>query len=77
MANKKFADPKDRQIHDALTLAYDALKQKGYKPYVQLSSYILSGDECYITTFNKARETLTELDGEEIILHLLAHYFEN
>lgn len=76
MANKNFDNAQDRQIHDALQTAYDALKEKKYEPINQLAGFILSADPCYITPHNGARAKMTELDNDDIIKHLLKYYFE-
>lgn len=76
MANKKFNNPKDQQIHDALTTAFNAMKEKGYEPYTQLAGYIFSEDEIYITFHNNARTLITDLDREEMLKHILRNYFE-
>ena len=77
MKLKKFSDPKDQQIHDALVLAFNALKEKGYNPQTQIKLYILTEDKSYITNYNNARQAMLELDREDIIKHLLNYYLEN
>ena len=77
MANKKFNNAKDQQISDALNITFDAMKEKGYEPYNQLSGYILSDDEHYLTTYNNARQLMTACDHEEILKFLLKYFFEN
>ena len=76
MANKKFDNEKDQQIHDTLVLAYKAMEEKKYNPISQLAGFILSSDETYVTTYNNARGALTKLDTEDILQHLLESYFE-
>lgn len=76
MANKKFNNPKDQQIHDALQIAYEALSEKKYEPINQLTGFILSSDPCYITPHNGAREKMSALDSDDILKHLLKNYFE-
>ncbi|MBQ2687239.1 MAG: IreB family regulatory phosphoprotein [Clostridia bacterium] len=63
-------------MHDALTLAYEALNEKGYKPIPQLTGFIFSGDGSYITTYNNARTSIEKLDREETLNHLLSYYLE-
>ncbi len=77
MADKKFTDPKDQQIDKALNTVFEAMKYKGYEPYNQLSGYILSADEHYVTTYNNARELITAFDHDDILKHLIKYYFEN
>ncbi len=71
MADRIFDNSNDKQIHDTLELVYDALKYKGYDPYAQLTGYIQSQDNTYITTYNNARTLISKLDPEDIIMYLL------
>lgn len=77
MANKKLSNPKDQQIHDALQVAYEALNEKGYDAIAQLSGFILSDDEHYLTFHKNARQIMREQEHEEILKYLLRYYFEN
>ncbi len=60
---------------EALDLAYDALKEKGYNPIDQLTGYILSGDPSYITNNRKAKQMMMRFDRDEYMEELLNHYF--
>lgn len=77
MEKKKFTTFEDIEINNALNLAFSAMKQKGYEPINQLSGYLMSEDSCYVTPHNNARKTLTSIDREEIIKHILNFYFES
>ncbi len=77
MANKKFINEKDQQISDALSITFDALKEKGYEPINQLTGFILSNDDHYLTFHKNARQIMRTQDHEEILKHLLRYYFEN
>lgn len=77
MINKRISNPNDPKIHDALQIAYDALKEKGYDPINQLAGFILSDDEHYLTFHKNARQIMREQDREEILKYLLRYYFEN
>lgn len=76
MADRIFDNSYDKQIHDTLELVYDALKYKGYDPYGQLTGYIQSQDNTYITTYNNARTLISKLDPEDIIMYLLKSEFK-
>lgn len=51
-------DEKELELKKNLTIIYDALIQKGYKPHQQIVGYILSEDPTYITTYNNARSLI-------------------
>lgn len=48
-----------------------SLKEKGYDPMKQLTGYLLSGDPGYISSYQNAREKITNLERAEIIVYLL------
>ncbi len=77
MKEKKFSNSKDQEINEALCVALDAMKCKGYNPLTQLTMYALSEDGCYITTYNGAREKMLKFSNEDIVNHLLRYYFES
>ncbi|MBQ8573134.1 MAG: IreB family regulatory phosphoprotein [Ruminococcus sp.] len=77
MAKKELSNSKDQQIHDALQVAYEALNEKGYDAVAQLSGFILSDDEHYLTFHKNARQIMREQDREEILKYLIRYYFEN
>ena len=54
-------EEKDDQIKAGLTIVYDALRQKGYNPINQIVGYILSEDPTYITTYNNARNIISQI----------------
>ena len=58
---------KEEEIRAALTIVYQALKEKGYNPLNQIVGYILSEDPTYITTHNNARSIMSRLDRDDIL----------
>ena len=42
------------------------LKEAGYEPYDQLSGYVKTGSEIYITRHGKARELIKDIDIQHI-----------
>lgn len=52
-----------------------ALKAKGYDPYAQLTGYLQSGDDAYITRHDGARELIRQID-KGTIWHYLSLMFE-
>lgn len=64
----------DAEIRNILSNVYDALKEKGYDPVNQLSGYILTGDESYITNHNKARSQIAKIDRNELLNIMIRCY---
>lgn len=50
-----------------------ALKATGYEPYDQLTGYVMTGNDQYITRFGGAREIVTIMDMKDIRI-FLKHY---
>ncbi len=66
---------KKEQIAHALSVAFHAMKEKGYNPFAQLSQYILSEDPCSIPTYQNARALMEQLSQEDICQFLLEEHF--
>ena len=61
-----------------LSEIYDALKEKGYNPVMQIVGYLLTEDPTYITNYNNARSMICKLDRDELLQELVRCYlFEN
>ncbi len=60
-----------------LAKVYQALKEKGYNPKLQLVGYILSGDPTYITSHNGARKEISKLERDLILEELVESYINN
>lgn len=67
---------READIRRILTLVYDALKEKGYKPINQIVGYILSEDPTYITTHNNARSLIRRIDRDELLQVLVQSYLD-
>ena len=67
---------KEEEIRQILTMVYDELKKKGYKPINQIVGYILSGDPTYITNQNNARALISRIDRDEILRVLVKSYLD-
>ena len=53
-----------------------SLKENGYDPVNQLVGYITTGDLCYITSKDNARNKISKFTREEILKALLNGYLE-
>ena len=52
----------DKQLVAKLTHIAESIKTAGLDPYEQITGYIRSGDDRYITRTGNARELIKELD---------------
>ena len=67
----KYQDPHlDNEFMAAMSEVYMALQEAGYEPYDQLTGYIRTGNDQYITRRRNARKIVTEMDPEMIKLYL-------
>ena len=61
-------------IEEILTIAYDALDERGYNAIDQLVGYILSGDPSYITSHNNARNIIGRVERDDLVEELIKSY---
>ena len=54
------------QFNASMELVIKAIKQAGYNPYDQLTGYITTGNETYITRQGNARAIIKTLDINKI-----------
>ena len=59
-----------------LSEIYDALKEKGYNPVMQIVGYLLTEDPTYITNYNHARALICKVDRDELLGEIVRFYFE-
>lgn len=59
---------------EILTLVYEALEERGYNPVDQIVGFILSGDPSYITSHNKARSLIRQIDHDDLVEELVRSY---
>lgn len=52
----------EKKMDDKLNIVVEAIRSAGYDVHAQLTGYLLSGDETYITRRNNARELIAALD---------------
>ncbi len=65
-----------KTIKEILEIVYDALEERGYNPIDQIVGFILSGDPSYITSHNKARNLVRQLDRDDLVEELLRSYLK-
>ena len=64
--NKRAMELNQTQFNAAIEKIVTALKTAGYDPYAQLTGYVETGQENYITRQGDAREMVLRLDVEQI-----------
>jgi len=60
------------EFEKRITLIMDALSDAGYDPVAQITGYIQTGDDTFITRKNDARSIIRTLDKKQI-----EQYFED
>lgn len=68
---------KEAEVHEIISLVYDALVVKGYDPISQIVGYILSDDPTYITSYNGARSLIVKVERDELLEELVRNYIKN
>jgi len=67
----KYQDPHlDNEFMAAMSEVYMALQEAGFEPFDQLTGYVRTGNDQYITRRNNARKIVTEMDPELIKQYL-------
>ena len=67
----KYQDPHlDNEFMAAMSEVYMALQEAGFEPFDQLTGYVRTGNDQYITRRHNARKIVTEMDSEMIKQHL-------
>ena len=70
----KFDNEKNLKAKEILKKVYEALVEKGYNPINQIVGYILSGDPTYITSHNDARNTIRQIERDELLEEMVKNY---
>ncbi|MDI9422843.1 MAG: IreB family regulatory phosphoprotein [Bacillota bacterium] len=63
-------------VRTVLEHVYEALQDKGYNPFGQIVGYLISGDPTFITSHNKARSLITQLERDIILEELVRQYLK-
>ncbi len=65
---------KEELILHELNEVINALEEKNYNAVNQISGFLLTGDETYITSHNNARKKITKFKQSEILSAVLNSY---
>ena len=60
----------DSAFMAAISEVYIAIREAGYEPFDQLTGYVRTGNDQYITRSRNARNIVTEMDPEMIKQYL-------
>jgi len=56
-----------------IAVVVSALSNAGYDPYAQLTGYLQTGDETFITRNGNARELIKTLDRDKVERYVINH----
>ena len=56
----------ERHFISAMETIVEALKEKGYDPYAQLTGYVTENEPTYITSHKGARQLIVTLDMDRV-----------
>ena len=70
------SDIQEALMNKTIIEVYNALEAKGYNAKHQLIGYLISGDSGYITSYNNARDKITEYDRAKILEVILKEYLD-
>lgn len=56
----------ENQFNETIELIVEALKERGYDPYMQLLGYITEREPTYITSHKGAKELIQTIDFEKL-----------
>ena len=62
----------EEQLYEIMEHIIKSIRQAGYEPYDQLTAYLLTRDDRYITRNGNAREMISTISQSKLI-----HYIRN
>lgn len=73
----KIDEIENAYVSKTLIEVYRSLESRGYNPTSQIIGYLITGDPGYITSFEGARDKMTELNREKVLEIVLMDYMKN
>ena len=73
----KLSDIENAYVSKTLIEVYRSLESRGYNPTSQIIGYLITGDPGYITSYERARDKMTNLDREKVLEIILKDYMRN
>ena len=71
------SDVENALVSKTLLEVYRSLESRGYNPTSQIIGYLITGDPGYITSFENARDKMTDLNREKVLEIILTDYMKN
>ena len=65
---------KKENIKLVMRTVYNALKERGYNPDVQIVGYLITNDPAYISSYKGARTLIQTVDRDEVLKELVSSY---
>ena len=56
---------------------YNALKERGYNPEIQIVGYLITNDPAYISSYKGARTLIQTVDRDDIVKELVRSYLQS
>lgn len=75
--NTNADEGENRQAAMVLQEVYEALKEAGHNPTVQLVGYLVSGEPTYITSRHDARRLISGIERDELVEELVRFYVKH
>lgn len=66
----------DALIKKTIKEVYNSLDERGYNPVNQLVGYFISGDPGYISSYQDARNKITEFDRSKVLITIIKDYLK-
>ena len=57
---------KDTEFNKNMEIIVNALRERGYNPYMQLYGFVSENEPSYITKHNNARQLILSLNKEQV-----------
>ena len=67
-------DEHDEEMRQTLLAVYNALKERGYNPEIQIVGYLITNDPAYISSYKGARTLIQTVDRDEVLKELVSSY---
>jgi uncharacterized protein (UPF0297 family) len=75
--NRNVDEGENPKASMTLQEVYEALKEAGHNPTVQLVGYLVSGEPTYITSHHDARKLISGIERDELVEELVRFYVKH
>lgn len=67
---------KKENNREVLKEIFDALEERGYNAYKQITEYILTGEVGYISSYKNSRDKITTIDRRDLVELMLKEFIK-